>query len=180
MGVYSPHSSGTGELLPLPPFPPNDPRWDERDRFGLAVWPPSLLAESVEERCARIGTIERLASDLFKTAVTHLGRPEARRLFAEAAKAPWKKGKQPNRDRNDRLLEMFDNAVREGPARIKSIPRLLAEQLCPDNPRSVPATEKQIRRLVRDRNRRQKAMEAAYRRFPRSLLDQANSSDGDI
>jgi hypothetical protein len=101
-------------------------------------------------------------------------------LFAEAAKAPWKKGKQPNRDRNDRLLEMYDTAVREGRAPIKSIPRLLAEQLYPDNPRSVPATEKQIRRLVRDRNRRQKAMEAAYQRFPRSFLDQANSAERDV
>jgi hypothetical protein len=102
---------------------------------------------------------------------------EARRLFAEVAKAPWKKGKQPNRSRNDQLLEMYDSAVREAPDRIRSIPRLLARQLHPNNPRSPPATEKQIRRLARDRSRRQRAMEEAYRRFPRTLL---GSSDGDI
>ena len=178
MGVYSRSSSGPGELLPPPS--PNDPRWDERDRFGLAVWPPSLLAESTEERRARIASLERLATDLFETAVTHLGRPEARRLFAEVVKAPWKRGKQPNRDRNHQLLEMYDNAVREAPDSIPSIPRLLAKRLHPKNPQSHPATEKQIRRLVKDRSRRQKAMEAAYQRFPRSLLDQANSSDKDI
>jgi hypothetical protein len=167
-GVYSPPLSGTGELLPPPPR--DDPRWIERDRFGLPVLPPALLGESPQERRARIATVERLATDLFKAAVTHLGRPEARRLFAEVAKAPWKKGKQPNHDRNDQILEMYDNAAREQPDRIKSIPRLLAKQLHPNNPRSVPATEKQIRRLVKDRSRRQKAMETAYRRFPRSLL----------
>jgi hypothetical protein len=32
-------------------------------------------------------------------------------LFAEVAKAPWNKGKQPNRERNQKLLEMYDNAV---------------------------------------------------------------------
>lgn len=178
MGVYSPSSSGPAELLPPPPS--NDPRWQERDRFGLAVLPPTLLAESAEERRARIATIERLVTDLFKTTATHLGRSEARRLFNEVTKAPWTKGKQPNRDQNDQLLDKYDNAVRQEPDRIKSIPRLLAKKLHPTNPRSVPATEKRIRRLVKDRSRRQKAMEAAYQRFPRSLLDQANSSDRDI
>ena len=100
----------TSEML-LPPPPPDDSRWDERDRFGLPVYPPSLLAESAEERRARTTAVERLATDLFQTAVTHLGRPEARHLFAEVAKAPWNKGKQPNRERNQKLLEMYDNAV---------------------------------------------------------------------
>lgn len=160
-----------------PPPPPNDPRWRQRDRFGLAIIPPTLLGESPEERRSRIETIERLVIDLFETAVTHLGRREARRLFEETVKAPWKKGKQPNRDRNRQLLEQYDGAVREAPNEIKSIPRKLAMQMHPKNPRSVPATEKQIRRLVKDRSRRQKAMEEAYGRLPRTLL---NQSDGDI
>jgi hypothetical protein len=78
------------------------------------------------------------------------------------------------------FLEMYDNAIREEPERIKSIPRLVAEQLHPNNRGSVPATAKRIRRLVKDRTRRRRAMEAAYQRFPRSLLDQANSSNRDI
>jgi hypothetical protein len=163
--------------VPMPPPPPNDPRWHAHDRFGLAIIPPTLLGENVEERRAGIATVVRLATDLFATAVTHLGRPEARRLFADVAKAPWKKGKQPDRSRNDRLLEMYDNAVREAPDRVRSIPRLLAQQEHPDNPGSVAATEKRIRRLVKDRSRREKAMEEVYRRFPRTFL---NSSDGDI
>jgi transketolase len=177
MSFIRPREPGPRERLPVPPPPPNDPRWHERDRFGLAIVPPTLLAESGNERRARIATVERLATDMFETAVTHLGRLEARRLFAEVAKAPWKKGKQPNRSRNDELLDMYDNAVREAPDRIRSIPRLLAKEMNPKNPRSAPATEKQIRRLVKDRSRRQKAMEEAYRRFPRTLL---GSSDRDI
>lgn len=142
MGVYSPSSSGPAELPPPPPS--NDPRWQERDRFGLAVLPPTLLAESAEERRARIATIERLVTDLFKTTTTHLGRPEARRLFNEVTKAPWTKGKQPNRDQNDQLLDKYYNAVRQEPDRIKSIPRLLAQQRHPTNPRSVPQQNREL------------------------------------
>jgi len=157
-----------------PPPPPNDPRWRERDRFGLAIIPPTLLGESPEERRARIDTIERLVIDLFQTAVTHLGRREARRLFEETVKAPWKKGKQPHHDRNRQLLEKYDSAVRKAPNNIKSIPRMVAKQMHPNNPQSAPATERQIRRLVKDRSRRQKAMEEAYGRLPRTLLNQSD------
>jgi hypothetical protein len=160
-----------------PPPPPNDPRWRERDRFGLAIIPPTLLGESPEERSARIDTIERLVVDLFQTAVTHLGRREARSLFEDTVKAPWKKGKQPDHERNRKLLEKYDSAVREAPNNAKSIPRMVAVQLHLNNPQSAPATEKRIRRLVKERIRRQKAMEEAYGRLPRTLL---NQSDGDI
>jgi hypothetical protein len=86
MSGFDSHASpGPGEL---PPPPPNDPRCDELDRFGLLVFPPPLIAESSEVRDARLATLDRLAADLFMAAVTHLGRPEARRLFAEVAKAP--------------------------------------------------------------------------------------------
>jgi hypothetical protein len=71
---------------------------------------------------------------------------------------------------------MYDNTVRAGSDRIRSIPRLLAKQLHPNNPRSVPAAEKQIRRLVQDRDRRRKAMKAAYERFPQGHLGRAGIS----
>jgi hypothetical protein len=60
--------------------------------------------------------------------------------------------------------------VQEAPDNIKSIPRVVAMQMHPDNSRSAPATEKQIRRLVKERSRRQKAMEEAHARLPKSLL----------
>jgi len=169
MGVWFPPSCGAGELLPPPP--PNDPRWHQRDRFGLPVRPPTLLKS--DEEIA-------LATDMFNVAVTWLGEPKAQRSLAERAKSPRRKGKQPDRDWNHQLLEMYDKAVREETDLIKSVPRRLARQLHPENPGSVPATEKRIRRLVKERSRRQRAMEAAYRRFPRSLLDEASSSDRDI
>src|SRR5260370_32906853 len=143
MSFIRARSHGPRELLPLPPPPPNDPRWHERDRFGLAIVPPTLLAESAEERRARIATVERLATDLFETAVTHLGRLEARRLFAEVAKAPWKRGKQPNRSRNDQLLEMYDSADLRAPNPLGPIPLLFATHPPPNTPPSAPSTEKQ-------------------------------------
>jgi hypothetical protein len=126
-----------------PPPPPDDPIWRACDRFGLAIIPPTLLGESLEEGRARIETIQRLVIDMLQTAVTHLGRREARRLFEETVKAPWKKGKQPDHDRNRLLLEKYDNVVQEAPNNIKSIPRVVAMQMHPNNSRSAPATEKQ-------------------------------------
>jgi hypothetical protein len=55
---------------PLATPPQNDPQWHERDRFGLAIVPPTLLAESAEERRARVATVERLAT---RTPVHQIG-----------------------------------------------------------------------------------------------------------
>jgi len=170
--IFSPPRKSR-DLSPLPPLPPNDARWKERDRFGLAVWPLSLIAESAEERDARIATVERLVIDVFKTAAAHLGQHDAKRLFAEASKAPWKYGKQPNRAWNDELLAKYDSRVDQEPDNIRSIPRRVANELNPNNPGNVPATEKRIRQLVKDRSRRQT-------QSPRSLLHDANSSKRDI
>jgi hypothetical protein len=179
MGVIIPPPNRELGKPPLPPYPPNDPRWKEQDRFGLPIWPPSLLSETADHRRARIAMVEALAVDLFRTAVAHLGRKEAQILFANVAKEHWKRGKQPNRERNKELLEMYDSAVGKAPKDIRSIPRLLAKKLHPDNPRSAPAAEKQIRRLVRDRARKLNAMEEQYRQFPPSPLAQAKASHKD-
>jgi hypothetical protein len=178
MGFAIPKQSG---LLPLPPYPPNDPRWNERDQFGLLIIPPTLLGESTEEKRARIATVEGLARDLFNTAVTHLGRDEARRLFTDVAKERWVKGKQPNHDRNRRLLQMYDAAVRESsPPDIKSIPGTLGKKLHAEDRdfqhSQPPSIAKQIRVLVKERDRREKAMAEAYRQVDASLLGTASSS----
>jgi hypothetical protein len=95
--------------LPGPP-PPN--RVDERDRFGMPVVPLTLLSETPEQRQARIASIEQLVVDLFQTAVTHLGRGEARSLFESVVKQRWIKGKQPDHERNRQLLELYDRESR--------------------------------------------------------------------
>jgi hypothetical protein len=51
--------------LPLPPPPPDQLSLDRLDRFGLPIVRPTLLSETVEERQARIATIERLTVDLY-------------------------------------------------------------------------------------------------------------------
>jgi hypothetical protein len=84
-----------------------------------------LLTESAEERQARVATIESLATDLFKTAVTHQSLAEARRLFAK-------------------VVEIDDTAAREASDAIKSTPLLLDMQFNANNPDSAPATAKRI------------------------------------
>ena len=140
MGVYSPSSSGPAELPPPPPS--NDPRWQERDRFGLAVLPPTLLAESAEERRARIATIERLVTDLFKTTTTHLGRPEARRLFP--TRLPKHLGRKANNLTVTRTISFLISTTMRCDRNRRRIPRLLAQQRHPTNPRSVPQQNREL------------------------------------
>jgi hypothetical protein len=146
-----------------PPIPPSN----KRDRFDLPIVPPSLLSESPEERCTRIALIERLAIDLFKTAETHLGRSEAKRLFSDVAKkAP--EGKKPDHQRNAKLLELYDREIQTGTTP-KAAPRRVAETL-PKPHAAIESIARQIRELVKSRDRRTRAMAEAYRRVPSTLL----------
>jgi len=155
----------------LPPPPPH--RLDERDRFGLPIIPPALLSETPEQRQARIATIEQLVRDLFQTAMTHLDRVEARRLFESVVKERWTKGKQPDQERNQQLLARYDTEAAKTPNKIREIPRRLGVQMHPGEPSQAESLARRIRRLVSDRNRRQKAREEAYRRFGPTLLEKA-------
>jgi hypothetical protein len=138
---------------------------------------PTLLSETPEERKARIVAIEQLAADLFQTAVTHLGRDEARRLLESVVKQRWTKGKQPDRERNRQLLERYDRELAKTPDKIREISRRLGKQFHPRDPSQAESLERRVRRLVKTRDRQQRAMEEAYRRAGPSLLEKASSTD---
>jgi hypothetical protein len=166
MGFVPPRKPSS---LPTPPPPPRSVEWD---RFGLTTHRPSLLSETVEERHERIATIEQLAADLFKSAVTHLGEMEARSLFKEITKDYSKKGKQPRRDENNLLLSKFYEFAHEHPKKSRNaIATKVAEwasagdtkALRPKTSRWLASLVRRINKLVRERERQQKAMEAMYR-----------------
>ena len=138
---------------------------------------PTLLSETPEERKARIVAIEQLVGDLFQTAVTHLGRDEARRLFDTVVKQRWTNCKQPDGERNRQLLELYDRELAETPDKIRQIPRRLGKHFYPGDPLQAESLERRARRLVKTRNRQQRAMEEAYRRAGPSLLEKASSTD---
>ena len=69
--------------------------------------------------------VENLAADAFDAAARHLGRREARRLFAKVAKKA-SEGRQADQTRNRELLREYDDELRKSPENLKSIPRLVA------------------------------------------------------
>src|SRR5262249_39564916 len=126
MGAPDPLPLKSSKMPELPPYRPGDPRWNERDRFGLPVW-ISLLSESAEDRAAR----EAVAADLLSTAVKHLGQSETQNRVADLGRDArrTRKAKLPNRERDRLFLEMYDRMVLEAPKMARSVPRLLAIQL---------------------------------------------------
>jgi hypothetical protein len=170
MGILFQLVASSAEF-PRPPFPLGDPRWHERDRFGLPKWPPTLLNESEEKRREKIATIKGLAADLSEAISRNLGRNEARDLIRDFAKPSQKKGKQPNRKLNSLVLALSDYAICNALDKVPSIPQV-AKQIYSEwgsalGLQSIPATEKRIRRA---RACRQQQIESVRQRFGKSLL----------
>jgi hypothetical protein len=157
---------------PVPTFPiPPIQLAGETDRFGLPLLLPGLL-ERDEDKMERISAVDRLIKDAFETAVRHLGYEETRRRFEDAVKrAP--EGKQPDYDRNRKLLEVYDLKLTAGRK-----PRFIAGDLATERypkekgeGRAAQAERSsyaaQIRRLVKRR-----ALEHAQRELERHLCEE--------
>jgi hypothetical protein len=140
-----------------PTISPVYPAFDtsQKDKFGLSrVW---IIAEPPSERKARKAAARQLARDAFESVATHLGHDEARRLFAELARKP-PKGKQADRRKNKMILDCYDVAMNELGNPDGSLPGYVAGLLksnSPDFRSATEATEKRIRRLLKERDARQ-------------------------
>jgi hypothetical protein len=169
---FSPKPDASGIVAP--------PSANGRDRFGLPLAPPTLLQP--EKREARAATVRQLVADVFDTAVRNLGREEAETLFAQAPKRS-RASRSDDDERNDYLLRAYDEMLGEmqqngaSTREIKSIPRKLGELLHADRDAYPPmpkSIEKQIRRLLRRRERLRQEQERfsliAEKLFPPTLL----------
>jgi len=164
--------------LPLTPISimvgPNQEDWHRKDQFGLPAVPPSLLAETPEDRRARIELIEQLVHDLYRSVATHLGRNEARRLFKGATKRPRGGNRPRHCERNREWLKLYDRELAKGTNKRRAIPERVASKICRDHHElREESVARQIRRLVKERKRRQEAMEEQCRHFLPSLLGTA-------
>jgi hypothetical protein len=148
-------------------------RGAEQDRFGLPTQVPSLLSETTQERHDRIADIEQLIADAFDTAARHLGKKESRKLFEKVTKDYSKRGKQPNRHKNNLLLSKFYELAHEHPEKKPNAIATKVAEWC-EKERSFPIVERRslirrINRLVLNRKRpHQEPMHAGC--VPPSLL----------
>ena len=152
------------------------------DIFGLRR--PSLVGmacESEAERLKRVATVEDGVRDAFTAAVWHLGEDEARQLFRRVTRRPKRGlGKTLALDRDARLLQEYDAALQNGETTAALARRLRAEGR--ELGDSAGAIQTQIRKLVKERDKRQRAAAVKARRWrmatrnePPSLLSAVKS-----
>ena len=150
--------------------------------FGLHR--PSLLGSACEsdaDRRNRVATVEKGVRDAFKAAVEHLGEDEARQLFRRTIrKLKRGLGRALAPDRDARLLQEYDAALQNGTTTAALARRLRAESR--ELGDSEGAIETQIRKLVKDREKRQREAKIEARRWrmatrnePPSLLSGAKN-----
>jgi hypothetical protein len=154
---------------------------DQRDRFGLPMYSPTLLCnpierQAIEEQCAA------LARDAVESLERLVGRAAMRKLFRKAMAQP-KAGKSPNTERNHKLLAKYDSEFAKKPGSIKEI----AERLAKTSLRDPSDSEKesmarQLRRLVAKRTKleqdRQK-FQKFFQSLPHPLLQAAADIKGE-
>jgi hypothetical protein len=135
------------------------------DIFGLHQL--SLLGEACEsetEKQKRIATVEKGVVAAFKAAVGHLGEEAARRLFARVVRRPKRgQGKILAPDRDARSLKEHDAAIRNGETVAALARRLRADGIELGN--TAGAIETQIRKLVKERKKRERAAAFEARRW---------------
>jgi hypothetical protein len=113
----------------------------------------------------RIATVEDGVIAAFKAAVRHLGEEEARRLFKRVMRRPKRgQGKVLAPDRDARLLEEYDAAVREGET-VAALAKRLRVAAGIELGNTAGAIEAQIRKLVREREKRRRAAAFEARRW---------------
>ncbi len=151
--------------IDLPP-PPIDPK--ETDRFGLPLW--FTLLERVDAREVRIEKTHALVRDATEAVIRQIGRTEARRIFLRALRAP-RKGKQPDAKENELLLAAYDRAIARGVPERHAARVAAAEMVTGEE--DVESLATQIRRLVKERARRQAEEKARSERPPTTLLGKA-------
>jgi hypothetical protein len=161
-----------------PWYPPSEP---QTDIFGLHhISFLGAACESATERKQRIGKVEAGVIAAFKAAVHHLGDDDARKLFNQVLQRPKRgRGKSLAADRDTLLLKTYDEAPGESIASIARRLRAQGTQL--GNTAAAIAT--QIRKLVKEREERQRRARVEARRWrmatrnePPSFLSSATSS----
>ena len=134
------------------------------DEFGLPSLALSLIAPPAE-RQAVASAIRTTAERLFAAAVRHIGERDARELWADVySRKPGPKG---NHDSGGDLLliNMFDYVLSLGTVPKPQIPRHLAERFAKPGGRfgiSASAIQKRVRRLVNQRDLRQKRQRMSF------------------
>ena len=140
-----------GSKPPLALPPAKVPDMDARDRFGLRL--NFILLEDSEQMRARWADTERFVVEAAEAVIRQVGRKTAQQLFRIALREP-KKGKRSDAKENALLLEAFDRTKACGvPAR--NAARVAAKEMRRTLKEDVESLAAHIRRLVRDRARRE-------------------------
>ena len=152
----------------LPPIPPPEP---QLDRFGLPVLPTLLgmLGANDDVRAK----IQELAQDLFASAKVHLGEKDAHELFKQvSSKARGRPKNTKNFEYNKMLIAAYDDALPQIDESIRpSLPRLVAAHVTKQlrSTGTPEAAEKQLRKLLKERDDRKK-QDAVMARARRMFL----------
>jgi hypothetical protein len=179
-----------GSLPPLVPVP-----LPSVDRFGLRI-PRGLLDLLTGTDRDAVG---KLVTEVFAAAALRLGEEEARRLFKKLSRRP-RRGRGPNKnhrpDRDTKLLDVYDQAVLSGGLTIPELSTILHDRWKSQFGATPLAIEKQIRRLIETRKRRDAELQQRRKRedaefqqwrenhkaqfgdYPRSLLDAISENQG--
>ena len=148
--------------MPRRPFYPTEQR---PDIFGLQRI--TLLGqawESETDRKQRIAKVETGVANAFKAAVNHLGEEQARQLFARVVRRPKRgRGKALAPDRDFRLLKAYDESVQNGESLASLAKRLRSAGIELGNTQGAIVT--QIRKLVKERKKREHAAKFEARRW---------------
>ncbi len=161
-----------------PWYPPLEPQTDILGLHHISLL--GAACESAAERKQRTGKVEAGVIAAFNAAVHHLGNDDARKLFNRVLQRPKRgRGKALAADRDTLLLKTYDEAPGESIASIARRLRAQGKQL--GNTAAAIAT--QIRKLVKEREKRQRRERVEARRWrmamrnePPSFLSSAISS----
>jgi hypothetical protein len=142
------------------------------DRFGL---PTFTLLESDEDHERRVARVEAFVAQAYKTVVDHLGEERARQLFVGATKRPrgkHGKRKELSADRDWTLVKELDAEVGrcgEGDASaVARVSRRLFAEKGKELGASAAAIERQLRRLLAARTKRQAREARRWRQWRES------------
>ena len=142
------------------------------DIFGLRhVTIAGQACENEQDMRKRVDAVEKGIAAAFRAAVSHLGEEEARLLFAQVVRRPKRgQGKMLAPDRDARLLKEFDAVVLTGETVAALARRLRADGLELGNTEGAIAT--QIRKLVKERKKREHAAAVNSRRLRMAMRKQ--------
>jgi hypothetical protein len=126
------------------------------------------LLEIETKHRARLEKTKEFVGDAAEAVIRQVGRREARRLFLHVLRL-WK-GKQPDAKENGLLLAAYDRAIARGVPK-RGAARVAAAEMVTGK-EDVESIANQIRRLARERARRQAEEKASRERQPTTLLGQ--------